>query len=136
MTHGIHIPKHHPRGMGPPPLRIYQRWSTVRPLGAAMRHTALRQSPKDFPGPKHTRKMNSNSTNKDLHSLLLCECKPILTDFGKDGRAGLHAAPYGGAVHAPCSTDQPNPLPKLTTPTFETRNNHMLLTTAPIKTSS
>ena len=35
---------HHPRGLGTTPSEICQRWSAVRPLKAAMRLTALRQS--------------------------------------------------------------------------------------------
>ena len=91
-------PNASPEGPRTTPYEKYQRWSVVRPLGAAMRLTALRQPPKDASGPKHTRQMNSNPTPKDLYSPPFCDNKHIPTYSKKGGRAGLHAAQYGGAV--------------------------------------
>ena len=62
-------------GLGTTPSKKCQRWSTVGPLGAAMRLTALRQSPKDASGPKHPRQMKRKSKFNDLYSPHLCYCK-------------------------------------------------------------
>jgi hypothetical protein len=109
---------HHPRGMGPPPLRnVSGMWSTVGPLGAAMRLTALRQSPKDiFRHPKHSGnpKSTPNPQNDFFHQLP-CDCKPISADTDKCGSARPRDAPYGGAKQAPRKLAYSNPLHELPT---------------------
>jgi len=100
-----------------------------------MRLTALRQSPKDISGPKHPRQMQQNLIRNDSYSTLLSNCKPISSESGKCGRARPCAAPYGGAVREPRSTDQFNPLPELTTLDLGTCKDHLFPNPAPTKNS-
>jgi len=64
-----------PEGPRTTPSEKCQRWSTVGPLGAAMRLTALRQSPTDFSGPKHPRQIKRKSIPNVLYAPHLCYCK-------------------------------------------------------------
>ena len=49
------LPYASPEGHGTTPFEECQRWSTIGPLGAAMRLTVLRQSPKDVSRPMSPR---------------------------------------------------------------------------------
>ena len=93
-----------PEGHGTTPSEKCQRWSTVRPLGADMRLTALRQPSKNISRPKQSRQKKMKSITNNIYYTLLCDCKPISLESGKCGKAGLRATQPGGAVRATHST--------------------------------
>ena len=67
-----------PEGHGATPFEKCQQWPNTRPLGAAMRLTALRQSPITISRPKNSRqlKLKPDPPN-DLYPQLHCECKHV-----------------------------------------------------------
>ena len=106
-----HHPYASPEGPGTTPSEKCQGWSTARPLGAAMRHTALRQS-YDSPRPMNSRKPKAPPGLKDdsitqTHR----DCKPFSTDTGKYESAIPRYIPYGGAAQAPRRSVLPTSLP-------------------------
>ena len=125
-TWGSH-PYASPEGHGTTPSEKCQRWSTVGPLGAAMRLTALRQSPKDISGPMNSRHMKRKSTPNYKYSTLLCYCKHTPTKSKKCGRAGYYAVPQSGAVRATHITCKSNPLLELATRNTGARRDHLPL---------
>ena len=64
-----------PEGPGTTPSKKCQRWSSAGSLGAAMRLTALRQSPQDISGPMNSMQMKRKPNLNDPHSPHLCYCK-------------------------------------------------------------
>jgi len=72
----------YPRGLETPYEKC-QRWSTIGPHGAAIRPTALRQSPKDVSGPKNPMQMKHKSIPNDLYSPHLCYCNHTSSKSGK-----------------------------------------------------
>ena len=116
-----------PEGHETTSLGKYQRWSTTRPLGAAMRLTALSQSEDISRHPTTYRHQKPISDLKNYSpSHLPCKCKLISANTGKCGRTGHRCAPYGGAARAPRETAHPSPL--LVPPTINTGlyNSRML----------
>ncbi len=122
-------------GPGTTPLEKCQRWSTVGPLGAAMRLTALRQSPKDVSKPMNPRQMKRKSAPNDKHSTLLCYSRYTSTKSEKCGRAGYNATPQSGAVRAPLNTGRSGSLPELATRNTWARRDHLPLHAAPNENS-
>ena len=104
-------PNASPEGPGTSPSEKYQRWPNTRPLGAAMRLTALRKSPTDIS------KQQKNSKHlkiipeplKGSCPQLLCKCRSNALHREKRGSRGLRAAPYD-SVRAPSKLARSHPL--------------------------
>ena len=104
-----------PEEPGTTPSEICQRWSTERPLGVAMRLTALRQPPKDSPRPMNLMLKKRKTTANDLPSPHLCNCTNLPPKIKKHRKTGQYGPPQGGAVQAPQRTDLHYPLTVLST---------------------
>ena len=115
-----------PEGHGTTPSKMCQRWSAVRPLGAAMRLTVLRQSfdiSRQSTNSRHTKPIPD--PQKDSLPQLPCECKPISANTKKIKSAGPNYAPYGGATRNARKPAHPSPLSEPITLTTGTRKIHM-----------
>ena len=104
-----------PEGPRTTPSEKCQRWFNARPLGAAMRLTAVRRSPKEFSKlknsghPKSTPKLPNGSRPQ-----LLCKRRIIFPCTEGSENAGPRAAPCD-SVRAPGIHVCSHPLPKLIT---------------------
>jgi hypothetical protein len=102
-----------------------QRWSAVRPLGAAMRLTVLRQSfdiSRQSTNSRHTKPIPD--PQKDSLPQLPCECKPISANTKKIKSAGPNYAPYGGATRTTRKPAHLSPLLEPITLNTGTRQFH------------
>ena len=93
-----------PEGPGTAPSEKCQRRSFARPLGAAMRLTASRQSPKDTPRPRNSRQMKLKPINHYRYTENLLYCEHNSTEQEKCGRDGQYTAAQSADVLAPQTT--------------------------------
>jgi hypothetical protein len=122
-----------PEGHGTTPSEKCQRWSTAGPLGAAMRPTALRQTPKDSPRPMNLRLKKRKPTTIDSPSPHICHRKTLSADTEKSRRTGQYGTPKSGAIQAPHSANMYYPLSEPTTRTTGTCESHLPTNFAPNK---
>ena len=92
-----------PEGPGTTPYEKYQSWSNTGPLGAAMRLTSVRQSPKDISRhPKNSGNLKTTpEPQNESFSQLFCDCIPNSLDTGKCGSERMRAVPYDNSVRTP-----------------------------------
>ena len=112
---------HHPRGLGPPPLRDVsgglQRAPSEPPCG--LRLTAPRQ-PYDISRPKNSKDPKTTTDHQnDSYTPPFYNCKPTTANTEQGENTGLHSAPYGEAAQAPSKSARQNLMPEL--PTIDSR---------------